>query len=204
MKNPTVFEKAYDFSKKDYEKALSIDPDNISALLYQGIQSRDVFSKKQAAYQNFQKVLELDPNNPDAQLQLGILLKEDKPKEAIEYLTTYLKLQPERWDVYEQRGNTYFDMGENEKALADYNHCIEISPQNFAVRFSRAQAEARLKFWRDAKTDLDYLIENDSELKNQVEYYKILAEVFEGAGKKRQAQEARDQADKIHAKMLYN
>ena len=145
----------------------------------------------------------MDPNNPDAQLQLGILLKEDKPKEAIEYLTTYLKLQPERWDVYEQRGNTYFDMGENEKALADYNHCIEISPQNFAVRFSRAQAEARLKFWRDAKTDLDYLIENDSELKNQVEYYKILAEVFEGAGKKRQAQEARDQADKIHAKMLY-
>ncbi|MDO4857027.1 MAG: protein kinase [Thermoguttaceae bacterium] len=204
MKNPTVFEKAYDFSKKDYEKALSIDPDNISALLYQGIQSRDVFSKKQAAYQNFQKVLELDPNNPNAQLQLGILLKEDKPKEAIEYLTTYLKLQPERWDVYEQRGNTYFDMGENEKALADYNHCIEISPQNFAVRFSRAQAEARLKFWRDAKTDLDYLIENDSELKNQVEYYKILAEVFEGAGKKRQAQDARDQADKIHAKMLYN
>ncbi|MBQ6107002.1 MAG: hypothetical protein IJK97_02235, partial [Thermoguttaceae bacterium] len=26
MKNPTVFEKAYDFSKKDFEKALSLDP----------------------------------------------------------------------------------------------------------------------------------------------------------------------------------
>ena len=202
MKNPTVFEKAYDFSKKDFEKALSFDPNNIPALLYQGIQFRDVFSKKQAAYQNFQKVLELDANNSDAQLQLGLLLKEEKPTVAAEYLTAYLKLQPERWDVYEQRGNIYFDLGENEKALADYNLCLKFTPQNFPVLYLRAQTETRLKFWRDAKADLDFLIENDSEPKNQVNYYKTLAQVYEGGGKKRQAQEARDKSERIKSKIF--
>ena len=202
MNNPTVFDKAYDHSKKDFEKALSLDPNNISALLYQGIQSRDVFSKKQAAYQNFQKVLELDPDNPEAQLQLGLLMKEEKPTTAVEYLTAYLKFQPERWDVYEQRGNIFFGLGENEKALADYNLCLKFAPQNFLVRYQRAQAETRLKFWRDAKTDLDFLLENDSEPKNQVNYYQVLAQVFDGAGKKRQAQEARDKAEKIRSRIF--
>ena len=201
MKNPTVFEKAYDFSKKDFEKALSLDPNNISALLYQGIQLRDVFSKKQAAYVNFQKVLELDADNPEAQLQLGLLVKEEKPTTAVEYLTAFLKLQPERWDVYEERGNIYFELGENEKALDDYNHCLEMTPQNFAVRHNRAQVEVRLKFWRDAKADMDFLIENDLEPKNQVNYYLTLAQVFDGAGKKRQAQEARDKSERIRAKI---
>lgn len=202
MKNPTVFEKAYDFSKKDFEKALSLDPNNITALLYQGIQLRDVFSKKQAAFLNFQKALELDPENPDAQLQMGLLLKEEKPAAAVEYLTAFLKLQPERWDVYEQRGNIYFGLGENEKALADYNLCLNYLPQNFPARYQRAQAETRLKFWRDAKADLEFLIENDSEPKNQVNYYQALAQVYEGAGKKRQAQEARDQSEKIRVKIF--
>ncbi|MCR5163699.1 MAG: protein kinase [Thermoguttaceae bacterium] len=202
MKNPTVFEKAYDFSKKDFEKALSLDPNNISALLYQGIQLRDVFSKKQAAYQNFQKVLELDADNPDAQLQLGLLLKEEKPTVAAEYLTAFLKLQPERWDVYEQRGNIYFGLGENEKALADYNLCLKFTPQNFPVLYQRAQTETRLKFWRDAKADLDFLIENDSEPKNQVNYYKTLAQVYEGGGNKRKAKEAREKSEKIRIRIF--
>jgi len=202
MKNPTVFDKAYDFSKKDFEKALSIDPQNIQALLYQGIQLRDVFLKKQAAAKNFQQVIELDPNNAEAQLQMGLLLKVEKPAAAIEYLTNFLKLQPERWDVYEQRGNIYFGLGEDEKALADLNLCLKITPGSFPVVYQRAQVETRLKYWKDAKTDLDFLIENDQEPENQMKYYKTLSEVFDGAGKKRQAQEAREKADKIRVKLF--
>ena len=144
----------------------------------------------------------MDPGNPDAQLQLGILLKDEKPVSAIEYLATYLKFQPERWDVHELLGNTFFKLGDYEKAVAEYNQCLNISHQQFQVRHKRAQASIHMKLWRDAKEDLDYLIQNDTVPKNQAAYYETLGAVYEGAGKIRQAEEARSKAQKIRASIL--
>ncbi|MDO4629554.1 MAG: hypothetical protein Q4C70_10255, partial [Planctomycetia bacterium] len=197
LKNPAYFPKAFDLAKADMERALSLDSKCMTAQLYHGIMLRDVYQQKLTAVREFEALLQQNSENVEALLQLGITFMEDRPELALDYFTRYIKFRPEKNEVYEDRGKLYFKQKQYENALADFNFCISHDEMNLPIRKLRAETETHLERWRDAKSDYDFLIANDSEIKNHIDYYLGLADVYDGAKQKKRAQDAREAADKI-------
>jgi len=56
-----------------------------------------------------------------------------------------IRLQPSgNWYALSRRGLVYFLMGQNEKAIADYNAAMKIKPNNSNVLFGRGLAKFRM------------------------------------------------------------
>ncbi len=197
LKNPASFPKAYDLAKADIERAIEMNPECLTARLYHGMLLRDVYRQKISAVRELETILEKEPQNADTLLQLGITVADDKPELAQEYFTRYITLRPEKVKVYEDRGKLFLTQKKYTEALEDFNHCLEQDEMNFMVRKLRADAETHLERWRDAKADYDFLLANDEQPANQVEYYLGLAKVYDGAKQRRRAEEARDAAERI-------
>lgn len=62
-------------------------------------------------------------------------LKQGKRKEAISDYSKAIELNPEFVEAYNNRGNSYSDLEQYDKALADYNKAIELRP-NFASAYN--------------------------------------------------------------------
>ncbi len=197
MHNPTVFSKAYDLAKADFEESLSLDSSCVSALLNQGILLCRVFGQKLTARNNFDAVLAQEPENMEALLEKGQSYVEERPEQALEIFTKYLEKRPEDWNAYQTRGTLYYNQKSWMEALSDFEKCVTADEKNFDARKYRALTAAQLKRWRDAKSDFDFLIANDTQPAHQVEYYQGLATVYEGANQRMKAQDALQKAESI-------
>lgn len=205
LKNPTFFPKAFDLAKKDFTKALSLDPENEYALLYQGIFLREVLSQPKLAELNFKRILEKFPHwtrtlnsivqteddqrmKLDSDLhfliseifyQMSCILQENESERAVEYLYLFKRLNAESVRGDELLCSMYFQMELYEKVIQEASFSLMVNEKNLKIRKFRAESNVHLKKLRSAKADYDYLLEHDSEPKNQYEYYMGLVKVYE-------------------------
>ena len=76
----------------------------------------------------------------DPMFQTGIqLLIEEKPAQALEKFNDVITLKPEFAEVWNRRGDTYQFMGDEERALADYEHVMLLNPYHFGTLESCGQ-----------------------------------------------------------------
>ena len=54
-----------------------------------------------------------------------------------------IKLDPESATAYNNRGNTYSDKEDYDKAIADYNQVIKLDPENAGVYLNRGNIYSR-------------------------------------------------------------
>jgi len=76
----------------------------------------------------------------DPLFQTGMLLiTEDKVNAAIEKLNQVIELKPDFAEAWNRRGNAYAALGDESRALADYEHAIALNPYQFGTMESCAE-----------------------------------------------------------------
>jgi len=130
---------SYDYSGMRIDKAL-----------YQTLQNEDWDSMMQFS----QDVINKQPDNPMGYFYKGIALYENKKyTESIENYTKAIELAPDIADNYQNRGLTYFALGEKEKARADYKKALELNPNDQIAKKQLAELENNNATWRLATDD---------------------------------------------------
>lgn len=77
--------------------------------------------------------LRTDDSSADPLFQTGMqLLAEDSPREALQKFDEVIVLKPEFAEVWNQRGNAWSALEEEDRALADYGRALELNPAEFA------------------------------------------------------------------------
>ncbi|TWT84800.1 photosystem I assembly protein Ycf3 [Planctomycetes bacterium CA13] len=74
-----------------------------------------------------------DPSNTDRQLQLATLyLRDERPRKAVEVLSSILDRDPKNALVYRSRGDALLNVGDHADAIADYENAIKYADDNSA------------------------------------------------------------------------
>ena len=63
-----------------------------------------------------------------------------KIKEAIALYDSFIKSHPKRAEGYFNRGNAYYDLGQNQHAVKDYSEAIRLWPKDAEAYFNRGNA----------------------------------------------------------------
>ncbi|MEJ2554846.1 MAG: tetratricopeptide repeat protein [Anaerolineae bacterium] len=109
----------------DYERAIELDPEYAEAyynrsVIYYSQQKDDL------ALADCSKAIDLTPDNAAFYHLCGsILMYMGKLQGALENLNKAAELDPQSTEVYCSRGETYKALDQQEKAIADLEHCIE-------------------------------------------------------------------------------
>jgi tetratricopeptide (TPR) repeat protein len=78
--------------------------------------------------------LRTDDPVADPLFQTGLqLISEDEPDAAIEKLNLVIELKPDFAEAWNRRGNAYAALGEEDRALADYERAIALNPYEFGT-----------------------------------------------------------------------
>ena len=75
-----------------------------------------------------------DDSVVDPLFQTGMLLiAQDDPQAAIEKLDQVIELKPDFAEAWNRRGNAYAALGDEDRALADYDRTIALNPYQFGT-----------------------------------------------------------------------
>ena len=75
-----------------------------------------------------------DDSVADPLFQTGMqLIAQDEPDAAIEKLNQVIELKPDFAEAWNRRGNAYAALGDDGRALADYEHAIALNPYQFGT-----------------------------------------------------------------------
>ena len=130
------------FKKASYyfEKALQINPAYAESYNYLGIAYKELGMNSKAELM-FKKVID-DPNYPTREngyYNLALLkFSEKKYREALNYISHGLRINPSFAIGYNLRGQIYAILKENSKARKDYLKAIKIMPENPIFNFNLA------------------------------------------------------------------
>jgi tetratricopeptide (TPR) repeat protein len=94
---------------------LELEPDNVEALVLRGWIQEDGDEPEQAA-KAYRRALEVNPERDDAHLGLARILIHDSPQEARSHYENVVARQPDNADALVGLGETYWALGEPEKA----------------------------------------------------------------------------------------
>jgi tetratricopeptide (TPR) repeat protein len=116
----------------------------------------------------------------DPMFQTGIqLLTEDKPAQALEKFNQVIALKPEFAEVWNRRGDAYQMMGDEEKALADYDHVMRLNPYHFGTLESCGQIWLERSNYRKAAEYFRRALEINPNLWNVAEILQRLEKSLE-------------------------
>ncbi len=116
----------------------------------------------------------------DPMFQTGIqLLIEEKPAQALEKFNQVIALKPEFAEVWNRRGDTYQFMGDEERALADYEHVIRLNPYHFGTLESCGQIWLERGNYRKAAEYFRQALEINPNLWNVAEILQRLEKSLE-------------------------
>jgi len=68
-----------------------------------------------------------------------------KIKEALVEYDKVIKAHPKLAEAYFNRGNAYFDLGQDKQAINDYSQALRLNPKDAEAYYNRANAYRRLK-----------------------------------------------------------
>lgn len=112
------------------------------------------------------KKVQANPNDAEAYFELGFAQHRlGRVQPAIESLTKYIQLKPERNDYlsdgYNERGTAYLDSNSPDLALADFNSAISANPASASAYINRGLVYYRRKNYPDAMADFTKAIQID-------------------------------------------
>jgi tetratricopeptide (TPR) repeat protein len=152
-----VYDKLKDYPKAlaDYERALSLNPDDALAYLNRG-NVYDELKDYPKALADYERALSLNPDDAQAYLNRGNVYDElkDYPKALADYERA-LSLNPDDALAYYNRGNVYAELKDYPKALADYNQALRINPEFGEAYGNRGLMYARLGETEKAVADME-------------------------------------------------
>jgi tetratricopeptide (TPR) repeat protein len=121
----------FDEGRKDFNRALSINPKDVEALTARGASwvAEGKGKKAGAAMADFNAALSIRPNDPGALNARGnFYLAELKPELALADFNKALAASPRDDVVLFNRGVAYKQMGRFDSALRDFNAALRIAP----------------------------------------------------------------------------
>ena len=124
--------KKLDEAIKNYDKALSLNPNLTEALFNKGICLCNL-DKKKEAIEIFNKALEINQNEPELYLQRGycyFFLK--NYRNAIKDFNKAIELRPNFSEAYCRKGACYEALKREEDAVVEYSQAIELNDMHSA------------------------------------------------------------------------
>lgn len=116
----------------------------------------------------------------DPMFQTGIqLLTEDKPAQALETFNQVIALKPEFAEAWNRRGDAYQVMGDEERALADYEHVMRLNRYHFGTLESCGQIWLERGNYRQAAEYFRRALEINPNLWNVAEILQRLEKSLE-------------------------
>lgn len=144
---------------KTLEKAVDLDPNRAEYHLYVAWAANEV-GRPQRAETAVQKALELDAGMGDAYWQRGILrFKQGAVRDAVKDLQKALDLKPSRLEAHAALADSYYDLGKEAEALAEYKIAVEGQPDNPTWRFRYGKLLAANNRNAEAETQLTRALE---------------------------------------------
>lgn len=151
---------AYNYTNaiKNYNRAISLSPDNAAAFFRRGRCYYHLGDLERAS-QDFQEALAHDPTMADAYYHQGLLLRMrgEHPK-ALAHFDKVAELAPQNAQGFYYRGLTHDLLGEPARAMQDYSRAIEIDPNTTAAYGMRGTLYFSQGKYQEALQDLDRAI----------------------------------------------
>jgi tetratricopeptide (TPR) repeat protein len=123
---------------ENYQLVLDKNPSNLNAKTDLGVCYAEGSAEPMKGIMLLREVVTADPNHEMAQFNLAMLsVKSGQLEKAIDRLTTVLKINPKRIDIYFYLGQVYSSSGDNAKAIESYN--------NFVTKTDDPNAAAEVK-----------------------------------------------------------
>ena len=135
-----------------FSEALKTDPNSWNAYLQRGIAKQNLHLLDDALA-DFQTALRLKPELLAARAALaGVFSDKGDFQHAVEELTKVIDLTPSV-DVYSRRGLAYAELGQHERAIADFTWVIEFMRDAPLAYFARAKSKRALGDLEGAASD---------------------------------------------------
>lgn len=126
----------YDLALADFTKVIELNPNSVEAYLNRAV-SYPLAGKYDLALADYAKVIEINPQCDQVYVDRGLLLYGLEMEEydlAISDFTRAIEINPRNVFAYLCRGHDYQNLGENRKAIADYQKTLELEPDNQTAR----------------------------------------------------------------------
>jgi len=154
----------YDQAIVEYEKAIALDPELVTAYSNRGGVYLNLGEYEQAIA-DCDRAIELDPELTSAYYNRGgVYLNLGDYKQAIADYDRAIELDPELAMAYSNRGYAYDEIEQYEQALANYDKAIELAPELAKAYGNRAVTFAKLEQYEQAMADCDQAIALDRNL----------------------------------------
>ena len=146
------------------------------------------------AASELQRVIALNPRNEDAYYRLGLIYIEQKlPSQAQDVFSQLLKIDPDSADGHDGLASALADQHRNLEALEEYKRAAAIDASYQGVYYNMGVTEARLMRYDDSISSLLKQRQTADDADNE----KLLAQVYEARGMKKEADDARRKAGQL-------
>lgn len=156
---------------KAYNKAVQINPDNLTAYASRGA----VYffnGDYKLAQEDFLKVLEANPYQVDAYTALGsALAAQGQFKDALDILNLALVMSPSKPEIFFSRGGVNYMLGEFEQAVFDYDYVLKLRP---AADVYNARGAALLKLGKTKEAEADFEMAKSGQVPEKLNIYTMI------------------------------
>ena len=122
----------------DYEKYCSLTPE---AQIQKVLEIQELLAKNHLQPSDSEAVASLRASRASLQVELGNLLSAAKEYEAaIASFDQALKIKPDYYQAWRNRGNALDDLGRLEEAVASFDQALKIKPDNYQAWNNRGYA----------------------------------------------------------------
>jgi tetratricopeptide (TPR) repeat protein len=126
----------------DAAKALSINPNNVTALNVRGLGKRN-YNDIPGAINDFNKVISIDPRFVKAYINRGIIYRaQNNNVRALADFTKAIEIEPKNVNALYQRANLYNELNKDLEAINDFTLLIAIDPKSDLYYSERAYSYA--------------------------------------------------------------
>ncbi|OHB77690.1 MAG: hypothetical protein A2Z34_09775 [Planctomycetes bacterium RBG_16_59_8] len=148
---------------RDFETALKIDPNDASAYYHRG-RMKTRRNDQDGAIADFTKGLQLKPSVNLYASRAGAREAKKDLRGAIEDYTAAIALETHNFSpagLHHSRGRLYWELNEQDNAIADYTRSLQLSPKSAGVLYDRGVARMYKKDLNGAVGDYNRALELD-------------------------------------------
>jgi tetratricopeptide (TPR) repeat protein len=128
-------QKAYDRAIEAFQRALTLEPQNLRARFYLASSFLDA-GREGEALESLNEVLRTDPKNVDARLQLGFLHSRAKRyDDAVRVLTEAANLDPRRPEIFLYLGMAHYRASNYDRAVRAYEEGLALDDAHKDLHF---------------------------------------------------------------------